>query len=309
MSRADPPLNALRAFEAAARHLNMTRAAEELHVTPAAVSHQVVALEELLGCKLFERKQRGLALTPAGAAYLPGLQDGFARIREATERLRQFAGRDDPLTISAPQAFSAKWLMPRLDKMREILPDVQIVNDRADREPNHGESSLQLAIRYGTGEYPGFVVEKLLDEAVFPVCSPKFLECRDAIERPEDLLAHTLLHGRPSFPGENFPDWRAWFAAAGVDLADDPPGLTFDHHWMTVEAALEAQGIALAKRTIVDAEIRRGRLVRLLDIDYPLNYGYFLVYPDALARRASVRPLCDWLHAEAASTTRSRNQR
>jgi len=300
MNQSLPPLNALRAFEAAARHLSMTRAAAELNVTPAAVSHQVVGLEELLGGKLFVRKQRGLELTPLGEAYLPGLQEGFHKLREATDRIFESAGQDVPLVLSAPPAFSAKWLMPRLQRVRKILPDLQIVNEIAEQPLKSASPGREIAIRYGTGVYPGMTVEKLFEEAVFPVCSPALLGNGPIIETPEGLLDYPLLHGRKSFPGENYPSWSEWFAAAGYRPKGRLPGLYFDHHWMTVEAALEAQGIALAKRTIIESEIKRGRLLRLLDFSYPLDFAYYLVYPGEIVPDSAAAAFRDWVSAEAA---------
>jgi LysR family transcriptional regulator, glycine cleavage system transcriptional activator len=301
MTRPLPPLNALRAFEAAARHLNMTRAAEELGVTPAAVSHQVVALEELLGGKLFLRKQRGLALTPLGEAYLPGLQEGFEKLREATACILDGEAGGRPLVLSVPPAFSAKWLMPRLQRVREILPDLQIVNDIADRPPAAPSPGREIAIRYGTGVHPGLTVEKLFDEAVFPVCSPALLKDGPPVEKLADLLRHTLLHGRKSFPGENYPSWQEWFTAAGYRPEAKLGGLAFDHHWMTVEAAIEAQGVALAKRTIIESELRRGRLVRLLDSSYPLGFAYYLVYAGEIAPNSAAAAFREWVLGEAAA--------
>lgn len=303
MTRPLPPLNALRAFEAAARHLNMTRAAEELGVTPAAVSHQVVALEDLVGGKLFRRKQRGLALTPLGEAYLPGLQEGFEKLREATARILEGEAGGAPLVLSVPPAFSAKWLMPRLRRVREILPDLQIVNEIADRPPATPVPGREIAIRYGTGVHPGLTVEKLFDEAVFPVCSPVLLKDGPTVAKPEDLLRHTLLHGRKSFPGENYPSWQEWFAAAGFAPPGKLPGVAFDHHWMTVEAAIEAQGVALAKRTIIESELKRGRLVRLLDVSYPLGFAYFLVYAGEIAPNSAAAAFREWVLGEAAAMT------
>ena len=305
MKRPLPPLNALRAFEAAARHLNMTRAAEELNVTPAAVSHQVVGLEEMLGGKLFIRKQRGLALTPLGEAYLPGLQAGFRKLHEATDRVWESAQAEAPLVLSVPPAFSAKWLMPRLRQVREILPALQIVNESAKETPGPAATGQEIAIRYGAGDYPGMTVEKLFDEAVFPVCSPELLRDGAAIASPADLLGYPLLHGRKSFPGENYPGWGEWFRAAGHDIAEMPSGLYFDHHWMTVEAALEAQGIALAKRTIIESELRRGRLRRLLDFSYPLDFAYYLVYPGEIVPGSAAAAFRSWVIDEAAEMMRS----
>jgi LysR family glycine cleavage system transcriptional activator len=209
------------------------------------------------------------------------------------------AEREGPLVLSVPPAFSAKWLMPRLQQVRAILPELQIVNEITDRALSDAAPGREVAIRYGTGVHPGLTVEKLFDEAVIPVCSPALMEDRPPIETAEDLLGFTLLHGRKSFPGENYPSWQEWFAAAGFTPEETLPGLTFDHHWMTVEAAIEAQGVALAKSTIIESELRRGRLVRLLDVSYSLGFAYYLVYPGEIAPQSAAAAFREWMLGEA----------
>ena len=289
-----PPLNALRAFDAAARHLNMSRAADELAVTPAAVSHQVIALERYLGRKLFVRLQHGLALTPEGAAYLPPIREGFECLRNASKALD---GRRGTLAIAVPPAFSAKWLMPRLNDLRAVLPSISIANEGANDPVDRLPPDIDVAIRYGTGRFAGVSAYRLLDEVVIPVCHPDLIAERPEDARLPDVLAGRLLRGRESLPGEGFPNWRRWFAWAGLD---DPPlseDLALDHHLMTVQAALEGQGIALAKRSIVMTDLARGNLVQLVGAGYPLAFAHYLAFPPETGRLGEVETLRDWLDA------------
>lgn len=301
MSDTIPPLKALRAFEAAARHLNMTRAANELHVTPAAVSHQVILLEKHLGRKLFARLQHGLSLTPDGEAYLPHIQKGFDSFREASSALE---GMATELTISVPPAFSAKWLMPRLQELRADLPAISIVNEGTNETDDRVPANVDMAIRYGRGRHRGMAVTHLLNECVIPVCHPDLLASRPKIAEVADLLQFSLLHGRASLPGEGFPDWQQWFAWAGLGDVSPPAGIEFDHHWMTVQAALEAQGIALAKRSIVMTDLVRGNLVQIVDTEYPLEFAHYAVHREAPRRPDEVAFLRLWLGRELARNVR-----
>lgn len=301
MTRSLPPLNALRAFEAAARHLNMSRAAEELFVTPAAVSHQVIALEAHLGRKLFTRLQHGLALTADGSAYLPPVARAFDSLRQAASVFDSSGG---PLTIAAPPAFSSKWLTPRLAGLRTVLPTIAIVNEDAGAPHERPPARADVAIRYGPGAFGGLVAHRLLAETAIPVCHPDLLRSGPALTEPADMLRHTLLHGRESLPGEGFPDWRQWFAWAGAPQDTIQPGLTFDHHLTTVQAALEAQGIALVKRSIVMTDLIRGNLVQLVQPEYPLAFAHFLVHGADTARGAEIETLKRWLDQSLSQTVR-----
>lgn len=290
-----PPLNALRAFEAAARHRNMSRAAEELFVTPAAVSHQVIALETHLGRKLFERLQHGLALTADGERYLPYIARAFDSLRQAGE---QFDEAAPVLTISVPPAFSAKWLLPRLESLQDELSAVSIVNEKANDRHDRLPNGADVAIRYGAPDKAGAKADLLLDEAVIPVCHPNLLAGGSTLREPSDLLGFDLLVGRASLPGEGFPDWRTWFGWLGVERAEIPASILFDHHLMTVQAALEGRGVALAKRSIVMTDLIRGNLVQLADAAFPLAFAHFLISGQGTTKEPDIAILRQWLERE-----------
>ncbi len=294
-----PPLNALRAFEAVGRHLNMTRAAKELFVTPAAVSHQIIALETYLGRKLFERQQHGLALTTDGAAYLPQIRKGFDNLRQASEVLDR---RRPVFTISVPPAFSAKWLMPRLKSLRAELPSIAIVNEGANDGAEHIPAGVDVAVRYGRTDFFDVISHRMLEEVVIPVCHPELLVSARRISGPAYLLQFPLLYGRASLPGEGFPSWETWFRWAGLVRSPPPAGIAFDHHLMTVQAALEGQGVALAKRSIVMTDLIRGNLVQPWNAPYPLAFAHFLVCKNESPNAAQFEALRLWFERELADT-------
>jgi LysR family glycine cleavage system transcriptional activator len=263
MGRRLPPLNAVRAFEAAARHLSFTRASEELNVTQAAVSHQVKALEDRLGVLLFRRLNRGLLLTDAGSLYRKELEDILDRLEQATERLRatEAAGL---LTVSTNTSFASKWLVPRLQRFRDRRPDVDVRIDADDALTDFRRDNVDLAIRYGGGVYPGLHSVKLLQDIVFPVCSPKLLEGPHPLRVPEDLRYHTLLR-RPRV----VEDWPSWLRTAGVTGVDASRGPSFSHSSLLFEAGhCRAGG---RPRTAIDggAGSREGRLVQPFSLSPP----------------------------------------
>ncbi|HET6518976.1 MAG TPA: transcriptional regulator GcvA [Geminicoccaceae bacterium] len=298
MGRRLPPLNALRAFEAAARHLSFTRAAEELHVTQAAVSHQIKALEEHLGVRLFRRLNRALLLTDAGQACLPGLSEAFDRMAEAVERLRvrDCAG---PLTVSVPPGFAAKWLVPRLERFQELCPEIDVRVSATMRHVDFAREDVDLAVRYGAGRWPGLHAEPLLATEVFPVCAPTLPAGPRPLRTPDDLRHHALLHddSAASIPG--YPDWAMWLRAAGVAGGVDPSrGPRFNHANLVLEAAAAGRGVALALSAVAAADLAAGRLIRPFDLGVPTGFAYHVVCPPALADRPKVRAFCHWLRAE-----------
>jgi LysR family glycine cleavage system transcriptional activator len=226
MARNLPPLNSLRAFEAAARHLSFTKAAEELHVTPAAISHQIKALEEQLGVPLFRRLTRALRLTEAGQAALPPMRDGFDRLADAVDLLRAHE-ESGAITVSLDPSFAAKWLVPRLDRFRAAHPDLDLRLDATDKLADFQRDNVDLAIRYGGGNYPGLEVERLLSEEIFPVCSPKLLEGSAPLAQPGDLRHHTLIHLEWDSEDVTAPTWRMWLLAAGIHDIDFTRGPVF----------------------------------------------------------------------------------
>jgi LysR family glycine cleavage system transcriptional activator len=300
MTRRLPPLNALRAFEAAARHLSITRAAEELNVTPAAVSHQVKTLEDYLGLPLFRRLTRALMLTDAAQAALPALRDGFDSLAEGAERLRAYDA-SGPLVVSVMPTFAAKWLVPRLDRFREVDPDIDVRIDATDRVIDFAREDADIGIRYGPGVYPGLRVDRLFSDEVFPVCSPALLDGPRPLATPADLRWHTLLHENWGVANDRWPDWRMWLRAAGVDDVDPSRGPRFSHLTMTIQAAIAGHGVALGSTVLAADDLAAGRLVRPFELrlSTPVDFAYFVVCPEAAADRPKIVAFREWLLAEA----------
>ena len=292
MARRLPPLNALRAFEAAARHLSFTRAAGELHVTQAAVSHQVKALEEHLGRKLFRRLNRALLLTDDGQAYLPSISRAFTLLNDATNDLltKQAPG---PLTVSALPSFAARWLVPRLGRFRQIRPDIDLRIDPSAELSDFAGGDVDVGIRYGRGKYPGMRADWLMTEDIFPVCSPALLEGPHPLRDPRDLQHQVLLHD------DGHGDWRTWLLAAGVDRVDPARGPIFTDSSMLIQAAMAAQGVALARGVLAADELAAGRLVRPFTLSLSTEYAYYLVCPVNTAEQPKIAAFRDWLLGEA----------
>lgn len=298
MSRRLPPLGALRAFEAAARHLSFAKAALELHVTPAAISHQVKALEEALGLSLFRRLNRAVLLTEPGQRLLPGLSDGFDRMAEAVERLKTVDARG-PLTVTVAPGFAAKWLVPRLDRFRTRHPDIEVRIDASPQVIDLAREECDMAIRYGPGRYPGLRVDRLLEEEVFPVCSPELLAGAHPLGQPGDLRWHTLVHSTWSERDDWMPDWRMWLLAADVKDVDWTRGPRYGESNLSIDAAIAGQGVALASDVLADADLAAGRLVKPFALAVSGNFAYFVVSLMAAAERPKVKAFREWLLAEA----------
>ena len=298
MARKLPPLNALRAFEAAARNLSFTKAADELNVTQAAISHQVKSLEEHLGLALFRRLNRRLVLTEAGQLYLPALREAFDAIAAGTARLRQDQD-SGALHISVLPSLAAKWLLPRMSRFRDRHPEIDVMVSANNKLIDFADGTFELAIRYGRGQYPGLRTDLLLRDEVFPVCSPKLLEGPHPLRSPADLKHHTLLHDEVSRSDES-PDWMSWLQAAGVENVDWRRGPGFSDSSMVVEAAAAGQGVALGHRWLAAADLESGRVVMPFGPVLPSLFAYYLVSPMALAERRRVRLFREWLLEEAA---------
>jgi LysR family transcriptional regulator, glycine cleavage system transcriptional activator len=300
MNRRLPPLNALRAFEAAARHLSFTKAADELHVTQAAISHQVRALEEYLGIQLFRRQNRAVLLTDAAQLSLPRLREAFDQLAEAVESM----GASNPenlLTVSVTPSFAAKWLVPRLDGFRKARPDLEVRLDASTQLVDFGRDNVDVAIRYGAGRYAGLMSELLMDVEVSPVCSPQLLKGEHPLATPSDLRWHRLLHTDWSSQRGEEPDWRMWLLAAGVRDIDWAKGPQFNDWMLAMQAALEGQGVVLGRSALVANDLAAGRLVRPFNVSVPGKFAYYLVYPESAVKRAKVAAFRDWLTAEAAA--------
>jgi LysR family glycine cleavage system transcriptional activator len=292
-----PPLNALRAFEAAARHLNFSRAADELSVTPGAVSQQIQNLEDYVGAALFKRTPKGLLLTDAAQTALPALREAFDRLAEAASLLTAaVAGRR--LTLTAPPSFAAKWLVPRLGHFEQAHPQVDVWLSAGIELVDLTAGEVDVAIRYGAGRYPGLEVTRLISETVIPVISPEFAK-EQPLDTPDDLKNHILLHDGSPDLDDSCPDWPMWLAARGLRGVDGNRGPRFNQSSLVIEAAVNGRGVALAKRTLAQADLDAGRLVAPLQIATAVDFAYYLVHPKAKGRLPQVKAFIGWIEAEA----------
>jgi LysR family glycine cleavage system transcriptional activator len=294
-----PPLNALRAFEAAARHLNFSRAADELAVTPGAVSQQIQNLEDYVGAALFKRTPKGLLLTDAAQTALPALREAFDRLAEAASLLTAAVdGRR--LTVTVAPSFAAKWLVPRLGRFEERHPQVDVWLSAGMEVVDFASGEIDVAIRYGTGRYPGLEVVKLMSETVIPVASPALLEAHP-LTSPADLAHQILLHDGSPDADDSCPDWAMWLAARGIKGVDGTRGPRFNQSSLVIEAAVGGRGVALAKRALAQADLDAGRLIAPLQIETDVDFAYFVVHPKAKGRLPQVKAFVSWITAEAAA--------
>ncbi len=300
MARQLPSLGALRTFEAAARHLSFTRAAEELSVTPAAVSYQIRMLEEQLAVRLFVRSTRAVQLAPAGQLLVSAMTEAFGGIARAVERLRELNGRSQ-LTVTTGPSFAAKWLVPRLHRFLQQNPSADVRVEVSQELSDLARSGIDIAVRFGTGNYPGMRVDRLFDEMIAPVCSPRLLDGRPPLRHPRDLRRHTLIHVDWQVEGATWPDWPMWMLAAGIDSREPIRALHFIQTSLAVQAAIDGQGVALSESTLVADDIAAGRLVYpfALSIRGPALFAYHLVSPQADADRPLLKSFRDWIIAEA----------
>jgi LysR family glycine cleavage system transcriptional activator len=300
MRRRLPPLNSLRAFEAVARHLSVTKAADELAVTPAAVSHQIKSIEDHLGLELFQRAKGVLLLTDAGQAILPGIRNGFDNFAAAIEQIDNL-GDSGVLTISVAPSFAAKWLLPRLERFQEKHPEIDVRVGASMALTNFHTDGVDLAIRYGAGKYADFRCDRLLAEAVFPVCSPKLLNGPHKLDSLEALKHQTLLHDDSPDDDPSCPTWAMWLKAAGARDIDGARGPKFNQSSLVVEAAVLGRGVALAKASLAAADLAEGRLVKPFGTAVPVDFAYHLVCPEAKLALRKVALFAEWLKSEAAS--------
>jgi len=291
-----PPLNALRAFEAAARHLSFKMAADELHVTPAAISHHVKTLEATLGVQLFHRLTRALRLTEAGQAALPALTAGFDRLRDAADQMRAYGDRG-LLTLSVSPSFASLWLVPRLDRFHACHPEIEIRIDGTDRLVDVARGEADVAIRYGSGDYKGVVVDRLFGQRNTPVCSPMLASGDAPLKHPGDLRHHNLIHVEWK---DAEASWRMWLLAAGLRDIDPTRGLRFTQESMAVQAALEGQGVALVGDRLVADHVAAGRLVCPFasELRTPLTFSYYLLTSQRSSLQPKVAAFRNWLMKE-----------
>jgi LysR family glycine cleavage system transcriptional activator len=293
-----PPLSALRAFEAAARLMSFSKAADELHVTPAAVSHQIHALEQDLGVKLFHRMNRSIELTASARVLLPGLTEAFAGIQSSVRRLR--AHNDTgTLTVTASPSFAAKWLVLRLHRFQEQCPEIDVRISATDDVVDLTKGDFDIAIRYGAGHYPGLEIELLLKNEVFPACSPQLLANGPPLRTPDDLPLHNLIHDQTVERDPLVPTWPMWLKAAGVKNVPAATGLSFNNMHLALDAAIAGHGVVLAQSTIAAADLAVGRLVRLFSLALPDQFAYYIVTAPGALERPKIRAFRDWLRCEA----------
>jgi len=305
-----PPLNALRAFETAARHLSFAMAAKELHVTPAAISHQVKGLEDYFGQRLFRRLKRGLELTRAGQVLLPKLSEGFGRLGDAVAEMRSI--EEGTLAVSAAPSFATRWLAPRLHRFVSAHPELDVRINASTRliDPNKDPETsgdtvvgspvedADIVVRFGTGDYPGFRVDRLLSVAVTPLCSPRLLKGGHALRVPADLKHQVLIHDNVRYDdGRSL--WDAWFEAAGLQDMDTSHGLRFSHALLALEAAADGMGVTMGMPVLAGTDLASGRLIAPLPLSLPLKFAYYIVSGADTAERADVVAFRDWLFAEA----------
>jgi LysR family transcriptional regulator, glycine cleavage system transcriptional activator len=297
MLRRLPSLNALRAFEAAARHESFTKAADELAVTQGAVSHQVKALEEELGLRLFARERQRLVITDAGRSYLEVVRDAFDRLAVGTNQLlqRQTTG---VLTVTTSPNFAAKWLVHRLGRFAEAHPEIDLRLSASLQHVDFARDDIDLAVRHGDGNWPGLYATRLCSEKLFPVCSPPFTRGRAALRSPADLKRHTLLHVNDR------REWAKWLEAADIKGVDADRGPIFNQASMAIDAAVNGQGIALARTALAAWDILAGRLVRPFEFGLKADYSYWIVCPKPMADLPKIASFREWLLAEAAADAR-----
>ena len=296
MPRRLPPLNALKAFEAAARHESFTKAADELSVTQGAISHQVKALEAELGIKLFNRERQRVVITEAGRGYLEVVRDAFDRLGAGTEHLLQQESAG-VLTVTMSPNFAAKWLIHRLGDFVAAHPSIELRVSATMHHVDFAREDVDIAIRHGEGNWPALHVTRLYSETMFPVCSPRLTQGRKGLRRASDLSHHTLLHSRER------NDWAAWLKTAGCDAVDPTRGTIFNQMHMVIEAAVDGQGVALARTALAAADLIAGRLIKPFGPDLKVPFSYYIVCPKATADRPKVAMFRSWLMNEATKET------
>jgi LysR family transcriptional regulator, glycine cleavage system transcriptional activator len=295
-----PPLRALRAFEAAARHHSFSAAANELGVTPTAISHQIRQLEEVFGVKLFQRRPRPLLLTSAGARLYPALRNGFDALVSAVALLAE-GDVQAPLRVTSPSAFASKWLVPQLPKWREQNPTVPLEIIGTDAVLDVRADAADVAIRYSRKPPPDYVVQEVFRDAYVPVCSPRLIERHGPIERAADLLRFPLIHYDWITRDPEAPTWQQWLSVArSIDPDFRPPekvwDLSFREELHAIDAVVGGQGVAICSDVVVSNELRNGLLVKAHPLSLP-GYGFYLVSMAHSPRAAAIEAFSAWMRA------------
>ena len=294
-----PPLNAVRAFEAVGRRGSVKQAAEELFVTPGAVSRQLALLEEHMGVSLFRRSHRKITLTHSGTLYLQKVSEALLRLSEATYETMSTKGRD-PLHIWCPMTFGLRWLVPRLPAFRAAQPDRDVVFTTSLGAVEFSTRTTDVAIRIGKGDWPGCASHKLMDIKLTPVCSPALLERLGPMTTPSDLSRATLLQSaaRPGY-------WHLWLAAAGAEGIDPDRGIRFESVSLAYQMALNGAGVALGQLALVEDDLKTGRLVAPFAQCADSTDAFYLIYPNRLSSDSFVATFRDWLLGEASGAVDS----
>jgi LysR family glycine cleavage system transcriptional activator len=300
-----PPLNSLRAFEAAARHLSLRKAADELHVTPAAISHQVKALEEALGTRLFRRLPHGLELTGSAQASMGKLREAFSALSEAVHLMRDKSGVQS-ITVGAAPSFAGKWLVPRIQRFFSAYPDIDLrvaagMNfiDQPHDLARPDFAGADIAIRFGPGRYPEYRADKLFSVVAAPMCSPRLVASGHPLRTPSDLRHHVLLHDDTIRSEDGGATWRMWLDAAGAADVDVTRGPHFNSASLGLDAAIDGMGVVLGYPVLAAADVAAGRLVLPFELSVPLNHAYYLVYDEAVAEQPAIAAFREWITSEA----------
>ncbi len=297
MTRRNYPLTALRSFEAAARHLSFVKAAEELHVTPGAISQQIKTLEEYLDAQLFERQPNKLLLTDTAKRLLPRLSDGFLQLDQAIEQIVGDEGREE-LSISAAPMFTAKWLSPRLEKFNSAYSNINLHISSSLRIVDFHRESVDAAIRFSPNDYPGLKKIELFEEHITPMCSPSLIKEKGKLEKIEDLKSFTLIHDDSieTFLGK--PGWQFWFEQSGYTDINFDLGPHFSEPDHAVQSAIDGAGIVLGRISLSEDDLATNRLVAPYAQRIPLGGRYTLVYPESYAHRKKIKYFQEWLLGE-----------
>lgn len=292
-----PPLHTLRTFEAAAMRLNFTQAAEDVHITPSAVSQQIRQLEEFLGVKLFRRLTRQLVLTDEGQALYVGVHNAMQNLRDSLEQL-QLGDLSSRLVVSVLPSFGSKWLVPRLHRFLRLRPKVRVTVLPSTELVNFDRDDIDVGLRWGDGVWPGLVCQPIIEETLFAVCSPEFIDREGPIKSPQDVAERPLL-------GDVTHDmWAAWFTRFGLDGTKFHAAALYDDAADLIQAAVDGQGVGLARSVLVLDELVSGRLIRLFDENIPGHFAYYIVYPSRHAGAEKIKALQAWLLQEAEESRR-----
>lgn len=306
MARMLPGTRALRTFEAAGRHLNFTRAADEVGLTPAAVSYRIKEIEEQLGFALFTRTSRSIQLTPAGAVLFEAAGEALDGLRRAAGRARKLARGSSRLRLSLGARFATNWLLPRLPRFRAAHPGLELTFDISDEIRDFDADDVDVAIRFGAGNYDHARADRLFDTIVVPVRNPKLRESGPPIASPRDLFGHTLCYVDCKVGGMAWPNWPMWMAAAGVEDFDDSSCMAFGESSQVVQAVTDGGAIGLVELAMVEEDLSQGRLVRLFDVGVSMgrDFAYHLVCPQGSSQDPRIVAFREWILDQAGQSAR-----